>query len=287
MECAFLGSRSKIRSEEGEQIDAVLLDFSNVFDKVPYQRLLLKLHHYVLRCLLLSWIESILTSRSQKVLVERKSSSSVPVVSSPTGLHPWPSSVPPIYINNLPVASTTRLFADDSLLYRKIKSEEDQCILQEDLQRLEEWERDWEMSFNPAKYEVIRICKRRNQLTGSCYIYGHQLANVKSGKYLGITLIDTLSWNAHVNQVTKKAYNTLSFLRRNLSSCPRQCKAQSYQTMTVQSTELPDHGLPGTGVCINSLGSLHLNQYKHVGSCPAPCFKVHDGITTQQAVYQK
>ena len=90
---------------------------------------------------------------------------------------------------------------------------------------------DWQMSFNQTKCEAIRICKRRNQLTCSYYIHVHQLATVKSGKYLGITLTDTLSWNAHVDQATKKTNNTLSFLQRNLSSCPRHTKVQSYQTM--------------------------------------------------------
>ena len=67
--------------EDGEQIDAILLDFSKAFDKVPHQRLLLKLQHYGIRGQLLSWIESFLTGRSQKVLVEGKTSSYVPVVS--------------------------------------------------------------------------------------------------------------------------------------------------------------------------------------------------------------
>jgi hypothetical protein len=31
---------------EGKQIDAILLDFSKAFDKVPHNRLLLKLYHY-------------------------------------------------------------------------------------------------------------------------------------------------------------------------------------------------------------------------------------------------
>jgi hypothetical protein len=34
--------------DKGQQIDAVLLDFSKAFDKVPHRRLLLKLHHSVL-----------------------------------------------------------------------------------------------------------------------------------------------------------------------------------------------------------------------------------------------
>ena len=35
--------------EDGEQIDAILLDFSKALDKVPHQRLLLKLKHYGIR----------------------------------------------------------------------------------------------------------------------------------------------------------------------------------------------------------------------------------------------
>ena len=219
--------------EDGEQIDAVLLDFSKAFDKVPHQRLLLKLQHYGIRGHLLSWIESFLTGRSQKVLVEGKSSSSVPVASGvPQGTVLGPMLFL-LYINDLPdnVSSTTRLFADDSLLYRRISTEEDRRILQEDLSRLEAWEKDWQMSFNPIKCEVIRICKRRNQITGSYTIHGQQLATVKSGKYLGVILTDNLSWNAHVDQATKKANNSLAFLRRNLYSCPIHTKVQSYQTL--------------------------------------------------------
>jgi hypothetical protein len=38
------------------------------------------------------------------------------------------------------MTSISRLFADDSLIYRKIKSEADALALQEDLDRLQEWE---------------------------------------------------------------------------------------------------------------------------------------------------
>ena len=138
-----------------------------------------------------------------------------------------------IYINDLlkNVTSTTRLFADDSLLYRRIRTTENHHILQEDRSHLETRERDWQMFFNPLKCEVIRISKKRNQTTGSYTIHGHQLATVKSRKYLGVTLTDNLSWNAHVDQANKKANNSIAFLRRNLYNCPSHTKAQSYQTL--------------------------------------------------------
>ena len=53
--------------DEGEQIDAVLLDFSKAFDKLPHARLAAKLHHYGIRGNLLQWIQSFLSHRSQHV----------------------------------------------------------------------------------------------------------------------------------------------------------------------------------------------------------------------------
>ena len=42
-----------------------------------------------------------------------------------------------------------------------INSQEDSLKLRADLQRLEVWERDWDMSFNPDKCEVLRISRKR------------------------------------------------------------------------------------------------------------------------------
>ena len=138
--------------------------------------------------------------------MEGKISSYVPVVSGVPQGTVLGQMLFLIYINDLPknVTLTTRLFADDSLLYGRIRTTEDHPILQEDLSRLETWVKDWQMSLNPLKCEVIRISKKRTQITGSYTIHGHQLATVKSGKYLGVTFTDNLSWNAHVEQATKR-----------------------------------------------------------------------------------
>ena len=55
-------------------------------------------------------------------------------------------------------------------------------------------------------------------------IHAHQLKEVKGAKYLGVTIDRTLSWNDHINNVTKKANNTRAFLQRNISRCPDVCQ---------------------------------------------------------------
>ena len=83
------------------------------------------------------------------------------------------------------------------------------------------------MSFNASKYEVIR----RNAVKPTYTIHGHDLTVNKTGKYLGVTIADNLTLNAHIDTTSKKANNSLAFLRRNLVSCPRDIKDQSYQAL--------------------------------------------------------
>ena len=101
----------------------------------------------------------------------------------------------------------------------------------EDLNKHQLWEKEWQMLFNPTKCEIIRITKKRNPIRTTSKIHDHDLTVTKAGKYLGITISNNLSWNAHVNATVKKANNSLAFLGRNLARCPKHVKAQSYQTM--------------------------------------------------------
>jgi hypothetical protein len=74
----FLAERDYICSKV---VDAVLLDFSKAYDKIPYQRLLTKLHHYAVCDNLLEWIRSFLSGRTQRVIVEGLFSQTAPVTS--------------------------------------------------------------------------------------------------------------------------------------------------------------------------------------------------------------
>ena len=64
-----------------------------------------------------------------------------------------------IHINDLPkaVSSSVRLFADDCLLYRRIRTRDDHTRLQKDLVSLEKWAKENGMSFNAKKCYILSI----------------------------------------------------------------------------------------------------------------------------------
>ena len=56
--------------DEGSPVDIIYLDFQKAFDKVPHQRLLLKLKAHNIRDSIIDWIEQRLTDRRQRVVVD-------------------------------------------------------------------------------------------------------------------------------------------------------------------------------------------------------------------------
>ena len=129
-------------------------------------------------------------------------------------------------------SSSSKLFADDSMLFRMVQNDNDRASLQKDLSALEEWESQWQMSFNAAKCSVIRIVPRGRATINTHYVlHGHTLEVVDASKYLGVTLTDNLSWDCHISNITSKAHRTLGFLRRNIKECTPPVREASYKAM--------------------------------------------------------
>ena len=120
-----------------------------------------------------------------------------------------------MYINDLPsrVDFKVSLFADDSMLYRIISTDESAKKLQTDLDCLHNG-----MVFNPDKCEVPRFTNKRDFITATYSIHGEQMQMTPNAKYLGDILDSKLSWNYHVDSIKKKANNTITFVRRNPST---------------------------------------------------------------------
>ena len=120
---------------------------------MPHQRLLLKLKAHGIRNEMINWIEKWLIERRQRVVVDGEVSNWKAVLSGV----PQGSVLGPIlfliYINDLDDDITSKVlkFADDTKVFRKIKSDADRQHLQDDLNKLIEWSEKWQMLFNFGK----------------------------------------------------------------------------------------------------------------------------------------
>ena len=139
--------------DEGSPVDIIYLDFKKAFDKVPHQRLLLKLKAHGIGNSMINWIEKWLIDRRQRVVVDGEVSNWKSVLSGvPQGSVLGPILFS-IYVNDLDDDITSKVlkFADDTKVLRKIKSDADRQHLQDDLNKLIEWSEKWQMLFNFGK----------------------------------------------------------------------------------------------------------------------------------------
>ena len=223
-----------------KQVDAIVLDFAKAFDKVPHKRLLKKLEFYGIRGPILHWLTAFLTNRTQRVLLDGSSSDSVSVTSGvPQGTVLGPLLFL-LYINDLPLStpnSTTRLFADDSLIYRPIRTLKDSRLLQQDLYALEQWEQTWQMSFRPDKCKLLRFTRSNSPIIFDYYLHNQQLSPVTSHKYLGVHISSNLKFNTHIDHIRSQANRTLGFVRRNLHNCTPNIKHIAYNTLVRPTLE--------------------------------------------------
>ena len=142
-------------------MDMLVLDFSKAFDVVPHQRLLAKIKYYGIRGNILFWISTWLTQRNQRVVVSGKYSEPTKILSGA----PQGTVLVPLFFlmfvndigDNLSSKTKLRLFADDTVLYRSITSENEARILQKDLTNLFLWASKWNLEFNLKKCNLMRF----------------------------------------------------------------------------------------------------------------------------------
>ena len=201
----------------GSPLDIIYLDFQKAFDKVPHQRLLLKLKAHGIGDSITDWIEQWLTDRRQRVVVDGEVSNWKSVLSGV----PQGSVLGPIlfliYINDLDDSITSNVlkFADDTKLFRKVNTDGDKQHLQNDLDRLVKWSEKWQMLLNFGK------CK--------CLHTGHWnlIVNNKMGdtvlgstvkeKDLGVTISADMKVTKQCGIAASKGSQILGLIRRNIT----------------------------------------------------------------------
>ena len=212
------------------QTDVVFLDFRKAFDRVPHQHLHTKLQHYGITGDTSRWIMALLSNRQQAVAVNGSRSSWRSVTSGvPQGSVIGPTLFL-LYINDITenIQSRMRLFADDSVIYRDISSEDDHRILHQDLQTLADWSTKWLMEFNIQKCAVLTITRKHKPSIHEYNLLNEIIPRVEQYKYLGVSVSKDLRWGTHCQNILHKANRTLGLLRRTLSPCSKEVKNRAY-----------------------------------------------------------
>lgn len=200
-----------VQEREG-WVDGVYLDLKKAFDKVPHRRLLWKIKTYgKVSGQLFDWMTDYLKGREMRTVIRNENSSWLEVTSGV----PQGSVLGPVmfglYVNDLAdgIGSYINLFADDTKMMRKVKSIDDCRKLQEDLDKVGEWGRKWQMEFNPSKCKILEFGKSKRRVHWDYTMMGAKLEKSSEEVDLGVTVTESLTPERHINKATAKAANLL------------------------------------------------------------------------------
>ena len=201
----------------GSPVDIIYLDFQKAFDKVPHQRLLLKLKAHGIGDSITDWIEQWLTDRRQRVVVDGEVSNWKSVLSGV----PQGSVLGPIlfliYINDLDESITSNVlkFADDTKLFRKVNTDGDKQHLQNDLDRLVKWSEKWQMLFNFGKCKCLHT--GHGNLNVNYKMGATVLGTTVKEKDLGVTISADMKVSEQCGIAASKGNQILGLIRRNIT----------------------------------------------------------------------
>ena len=201
----------------GSPVDIIYLDFQKAFDKVPHQRLLLKLKAHGIGDSITDWIEQWLTDRRQRVVVDGEVSNWKSVLSGV----PQGSVLGPIlfliYINDLDESITSNVlkFADDTKLFRKVNTDGDKQHLQNDLDRLVKWSEKWQMLFNFGKCKCLHT--GHGNLNVNYKMGATVLGTTVKEKDLGVTISADMKVSQQCGIAASKGNQILGLIRRNIT----------------------------------------------------------------------
>jgi len=131
-------------------------------------------------------------------------------------------------------ASSIRLFADDCVLYRVIKSHQNHLILQQDLAQ---WTDTCQMKLNIDKC-VTMTCTRSPVSTPTVY-YIH-VNIIDQHDYLGVKLHNSMTWSYHIQLKVNKATKVRNLIKCTLHKYMKEVNETAYFTLVRTILEYAD-----------------------------------------------
>ena len=217
--------------DEGSPVDAVYLDFSKAFDKVPHKRLVRKLEAAGIGGNILNWIKGWLAERRQKVGIRGKYSNWISIISGV----PQGSVLGPLlfvlFINDIDIGTLSKIskFADDTKICRKVESEVDADILRKDLAKVYQWSLDWQMTFNLDKCSVIHMGSNNQEFQYE--MGGIVLKTSEEERDLGVIVHTNGKPSRQCVEAAKRGNKVLGMVKRTMLSRNKDLIIRLYKTL--------------------------------------------------------
>ncbi|BHF57719.1 hypothetical protein SprV_0100066400 [Sparganum proliferum] len=164
--------------DRGDMVHAIYIDFKKAFDSVPYHRLLYKHSRMGVR----------VVNASVQPSAEAAVRSGVPQgsVLGPTLFL--------VYVNDCAneLDCDVAMFADDKKIWTTIRNEVEEARLQTNLDRLEQWSKDWLLPFNVNKCNFLRVGGTSSPNRAVYRLTGKPLQEVDAQKDLGVWITISL-----------------------------------------------------------------------------------------------
>ena len=209
-----------------ELIDIVYFDFAKAFDSVNHDIILYKLkNQFGIDGLMLKIIKEYLKGRNQRLVINGTLSSPLAVKSGV----PQGSILGPLlfvlFINDMQTKMSEKtkiaLYADDTKIWRRIRTPEDHHILQSNINALNEWASLNKMKLHPEKCKILSVNNFYRNLFRELpfYFFPYQLHNTildytPEEKDLGVLVTSKFSFKSHQTFILNKAVTQFDILRR-------------------------------------------------------------------------
>ena len=223
--------------DEGRDVTAIYLDISKYFDKIWHDGLLYKCkNEFFIAGPLLSWLQSYLTDRRQRVRVGDAFSSTKNIKAGcPQGSVLGPL-LALMYLDGLRhnVTNEILLYADDTSIHASHTTDDIDTVqdsLQRDLDSIDDYAKQWAIQFNKAKTIQQTFSHRAHPTFPTLHFAGQIISsNTEAHKHLGITFSKDLRCHLHINNILKKAHIALSPLYPIAKHLQRSTLNQIYTT---------------------------------------------------------
>lgn len=199
------------------QVDAIYTDFAKAFDKISFNTLLLKLWNLGMHGDIFRWIKSYVENRCQAVVLGGYTSQFKETTSGvPQGSHLGPLLFI-LYINDITAClsnSNALLYADDTKIFKVIKTHNDCVLLQEDLNKFQSYCENNSLFLNSDKCSVITFTRKQKPVLHNYKLGDNYLTRTQNIRDLGVIIDSKLTFNSHIDKIVNKSFKLLGFILR-------------------------------------------------------------------------